>query len=135
MSVITPNETETELLTGVFPTDNASIEKAASILHSFGISQAVITLGERGAFWSDQKSSGYAIAPKVVAVDTTAGGDCFNGALAVALAEGIPLSDAVDFACRAASISVTRMGAQASMPYRKELTLPSPTESKNSNYR
>lgn len=121
LAVITPNETETQLLTGVHPANNAAIERSVSILHDFGISQVVVTLGERGAYWSDKNASGFATAPKVRAIDTTAGGDCFNGALAVALAEGYPLGEAVDFACKAASISVTRMGAQASMPYRNEL--------------
>lgn len=60
-------------------------------------------------------------APPVTAVDTTAAGDCFNGALVIAIAEGLNLPDAVDFACKAASISVTRMGAQASLPYRSEV--------------
>jgi ribokinase len=60
-------------------------------------------------------------APPVTAIDTTAAGDCFNGALAVALSEGQELDAAVAFACKAASISVTRMGAQSSLPYRKEV--------------
>jgi ribokinase len=122
VTVITPNETETQLLTGVLPTDEPSIVRAVSKFHNAGILQVVITLGERGAFWSDRTSSGFATAPKVKAVDTTAGGDCFNGALAVAIAEGSALQQAVEFACKAASVSVTRMGAQASMPYRNEVT-------------
>ena len=66
-------------------------------------------------------------APFVEAIDTTAAGDVFNGALAVAIAEGMPVLNAVSFACNAAAISVTRMGAQQSIPYRNELV----TESLN----
>jgi ribokinase len=84
----------------------------------------VITLGSRGAYVSSAASDEDALlvaAPPVTAVDTTAAGDCFNGALVVALAEGRSLPDAVAFACKAASISVTRMGAQASLPHRHEV--------------
>jgi len=123
IEVITPNETETELLTGILPTNEKEIQKAVAVLHQHGVAKVVITLGERGAFWSDGKSSGYVAAPKVRPIDTTAGGDCFNGALAVAIAEGHALEQAVDFACKPASISVTRMGAQASMPHRHEIPL------------
>jgi len=119
--LITPNETEAELLTGIRISDNTSAQKAASIFHEMGIPNVVLTLGERGAFWSSPKGSGLVSVPVVTAMDTTAAGDCFNGALAVALAEERLLNDAVQFACKAASISVTRMGAQSSMPTRKEV--------------
>lgn len=119
--VITPNETEAELLTGVRVTDEATAQQAAQRLHETGVSNVVITLGSRGAYLSTASEALMIPAPPVTAVDTTAAGDCFNGALAVAISEGQPLPDAVAFACRAASISVTRMGAQASVPYRHEL--------------
>ncbi|HRG80666.1 MAG TPA: ribokinase [Cyclobacteriaceae bacterium] len=119
--LITPNETEAELLTGIRITNNASAQKAARIFHEIGIPNVVLTLGERGAYWSSPKGSGLVSVPVVSAMDTTAAGDCFNGAMAVALAEERLLDDAVLFACRAASISVTRMGAQSSMPTRKEV--------------
>ncbi|MEQ1588691.1 MAG: ribokinase [Cyclobacteriaceae bacterium] len=119
--LITPNETEAELLTGIRITDNASAQKAARVFHEMGIPNVVLTLGERGAYWSSPKGSGLVSVPVVTAMDTTAAGDCFNGALAVALAEDRILDDAVQFACMAASISVTRMGAQSSMPTRKEV--------------
>lgn len=121
VSFITPNETEASLLCGFKVHDENSIRKTASYFHSKGIKNVIITLGERGAFWSDGKNSGFESVPKVKAVDTTAAGDCFNGALAVALAEGKMIPEAVAFACRAASVSVTRLGAQASMPNRLEL--------------
>ncbi len=120
--LITPNETEAELLTGIRVTDTASAERAARHLQTAGVPNVVITLGARGAYLLAGGSAGMLIAaPPVTATDTTAAGDCFNGALAVALAEGQALPGAVAFACKAASISVTRMGAQASVPYRKEM--------------
>ncbi len=119
--IITPNETEAELLTGISIVDDDSARKAAQVFHQKGIENVVITLGKRGAYWSDTISEGFVAAPSVSVVDTTAAGDCFSGALAVALAEKKSLADAVKFANVSASISVTRMGAQASMPSRKEV--------------
>ncbi len=121
ISLITPNESEAELLTGIKIFDHDSIIKAANVFHQKGIRQVVITLGKRGAYWSTSAQSGFIKAPLVNAVDTTAAGDCFNGALAVALSQGKDLENAVAFACKAASISVTRMGAQASMPTLQEI--------------
>jgi ribokinase len=118
---ITPNETEAELLTGIKVTDAASAAEAASALHKKGVRHVVITLGAKGAFVSSGGHQETIKGPSVTATDTTAAGDCFNGALAVGLSEGQTLRDAVAFACRAASISVTRMGAQASMPARAEV--------------
>lgn len=119
--VITPNETEAELLTGISIVDDDSARKAAQVFHLKGIKNVVLTLGKRGAYWSDSINAGLVAPPSVNAVDTTAAGDCFSGALAVALAEKKSLVDAVKFASVSASISVTRMGAQASMPSRKEV--------------
>ncbi|MBO0931928.1 ribokinase [Fibrella aquatilis] len=121
LHLITPNETEAELLTGIRVTDEATALKAAHKLHESGVPNVVITLGARGAFLSTRTGASLVAAPPVTAVDTTAAGDCFNGALAVAIAEGQSLPDAVAFACKAASISVTRMGAQVSMPHRHEV--------------
>lgn len=119
--VITPNETEAELLTGIRVTDETTAQQAALRLHDAGVPNVVITLGSRGAYVSAPSDTLLVAAPPVTAVDTTAAGDCFNGALAVALAEGRTLVDSVSFACKAASISVTRMGAQASLPHRHEV--------------
>ena len=123
LSIITPNETEAEMLTGIRITDLKTAEQAARQLHQSGVPNVIITLGSKGAYVSAGSSGKLVAAPKVTAVDTTAGGDCFNGALAVALAEGMKIEAAVGFACQAASLSVTRMGAQASMPYRKEVNV------------
>jgi ribokinase len=119
--VLTPNETEAQTLTGVRVTDAATATLAAERLHAAGFGRIVITLGAQGAYWSDDTGAALVAAPAVPAVDTTGAGDCFTGALAVALAEDHALPDAVAFACRAAALAVTRHGAQASLPTRAEL--------------
>lgn len=119
--VITPNETEAELLTQVRVTDEDTAQRAAQRLHEAGVPNVVVTLGSKGAYLSTPQGASLVAAPSVTAVDTTAAGDCFNGALAVAIAEGLNLPDAVAFASKAASISVTRLGAQSSLPYRREV--------------
>jgi len=121
LSMITPNETEAELLTGVKVTCETSAARAAKALCAKGVKRVVITLGSKGAFVYSDGQGNLVPAVKVQAVDTTAAGDVFNGALAVALTEDHPLVAAVSFASKAAAISVTRMGAQASAPYRDEI--------------
>jgi ribokinase len=113
---ITPNETETALLTGIQVEDEQSASQAARIFHERGVSCVIITMGARGSFISTGETTTIVPAPKVVAVDTTAAGDTFNGALAVALAGGKDILQAVRFANAAAALSVTRKGAQASVP-------------------
>jgi ribokinase len=120
--LITPNETEAEIITGVKITDIPSAEKAAEIIMKRGVKNVIITLGEVGAYIKSENFTGLIPGIKVIPVDTTAAGDVFNGALAVALSEGKALNEAVVFANKAASISVTRMGAQASAPYRNEIS-------------
>lgn len=117
---ITPNETEAELLTGVKVTDAKSAQKAVDVLLKRGVGHVVITMGSKGAYCGDCQK----IYPcrKVKAVDCVAAGDTFNGAFAVALAEGHSCAEAIDFAQKASAISVTRPGAQSSVPYRNELT-------------
>lgn len=119
--LITPNETEAELLTGVTITDTNTARKAAGILHEKGVANIIITLGAGGAFLYNDTTDLMILSPIVEAVDTTAAGDVFNGALVVALSEEKPLPEAVTFACQAATLSVTRMGAQASIPSREEV--------------
>ena len=121
--LISPNETEAELLTGITVTNLPSAEKAARVLLKKGVQTVVITLGSKGALLVTDTQCRLIPAFPVQPVDTTAAGDCFNGALAVAIAEGASLEKAIAFACKAASISVTRMGAQASAPYRNEIDL------------
>jgi len=120
--LITPNETEAEIITGVRITDIPSAEKAAELILERGVKNVIITLGEEGAYIKSENFTGLIPGIKVIPVDTTAAGDVFNGAIAVALSEGKALNEAVVFANKAASISVTRMGAQASAPYRNEIS-------------
>jgi ribokinase len=118
---LTPNETEAELLTGVKVSNDASCGRAADILLHKGVKTVIVTLGSRGAFVATATSKQHVAGFKVKPVDTTAAGDTFNGALAVALAEGMPMIEAVRFANAAGALSVTRLGAQPSAPSRKEI--------------
>ena len=119
--LITPNETEAEILTEIKITDLSSADEAALALQKKGIKNVIITLGAEGAYLKTESYTGLVPGIKVKAVDTTSAGDVFNGALAVALAEGTDFRESVVFANKAASISVTRLGAQASAPYRNEI--------------
>lgn len=116
---ITPNETEAELLTGVKVTDAKSAAKAVEVFKRRGVGHVVITMGVKGAYCGD--CGRIYPARKVKAVDCVAAGDTFNGAFVVALAEGRSCAEAIAFAQAASAISVTRPGAQASVPFRKEV--------------
>lgn len=120
--LVTPNESEAEALTGVAVADVAGAEAAARALISQGARAAIITLGERGALWSDGVRSIHV--PAFIAgpvAETTGAGDAFNGALATALAEGMDPVSATRFGAACAAISVTRPGAAPSMPTRAEI--------------
>ncbi len=117
---ITPNETEAEILTGVKVVDSASAAKATKALMKRGVKHVIITMGSKGVYCGD--CAKMFPCRKVKAVDCVAAGDTFNGAFAVALAEGRSCTEAIDFAQKAAAISVTRPGAQSSVPYRTEIT-------------
>jgi ribokinase len=119
--LITPNETETELLTGIAVNDEASLERAVVVFKSRGVKNVIITLGSTGAYVNCGEFIGFVNAYKVNAQDTTAAGDIFNGALLVALSNNESWETAVIFASKAAAISVTRMGAQTSVPTRDEV--------------
>lgn len=121
VSLLTPNRQEAGALSGIAVEDVSSAFAAADRLRALGARQVIITLGADGALICTDEWREVVPAPKVQAVDTTAAGDTFNGALAVALNEGQTLPQAVAFANRAAAISVTRLGAQASIPWRNEL--------------
>lgn len=121
ISIITPNEKEAEMLTGISIRNIDEAKQAAKILSAKGIQTVIITLGEDGALLYANNEFTVIPAKKVTATDTTAAGDVFNGALAVALSEQKNLKEAIQFANNAAAISVTRLGAQASAPYRSEL--------------
>lgn len=119
--MIIPNETEAEILSGVKVTDWESAQKAADIIHAKGANIVVITLGSKGALIKEEGQYHKVPVPKVKAIDTTAAGDTFCGAVCVALTENMSVLDAVKFANKCASITVTRMGAQSSLPYRREI--------------
>ena len=115
------NETEAEYISGIQITDMNSVARAADIICGKGVENVVITLGSKGAFVKERGAYHQVQGLKVKAVDATAAGDTFCGALCVALAEGRSITEAVEFANRAAAITVTRMGAQSSLPYRREV--------------
>ena len=121
VSILTPNETEAEILTGTTVSDEAGAARAAGVLRKRGVAAVLVTLGARGAFVSTSEVEQLVPGFPVKAVDTTAAGDIFNGALAVALGEGLSLLEAARFANAAAALSVTRMGAQPSAPTRAEI--------------
>lgn len=121
--MIIPNETEAEILSGIKVTDWESARKAADIISNKGVDIVVITMGSKGAFIKEGDTYHEISVPKVKAVDTTAAGDTFCGAMCVALSEDMNVPDAVKFANKCASITVTRMGAQSSLPYRKEINI------------
>ena len=121
ISVITPNETEAALLTGTKEVNDDTIPVMAKELYDMGIETVIITMGSRGVYLFNSEFRGMIPGYSVKAVDTTAAGDVFNGALATALSGKKSLREAVDFAQRAAAISVTRMGAQPSAPMLDEI--------------
>ncbi|MGE5715943.1 MAG: ribokinase [Acidobacteriota bacterium] len=121
VDILTPNESEAELLTGIPVTGLSSAGRAGKALLATGVKRVILTMGSRGCLLVTAASTRAFPARKVKAVDSTAAGDAFNGALAFALAEGRKLEDAVEFAGSVAAFSVTRMGAQRSMPTMREL--------------
>ena len=118
---ITPNMIEAESLTGIKVFDIDSSRVAARELIDKGIKNVFITMGNKGVFYITEDREGHILPKKVKAIDSTAAGDTFNGALAAALSFGMKIYDSVEFANSAASISVTKMGAQDSIPYINEL--------------
>lgn len=118
---LTPNESELEILTNIKIVDECSAEKAAKVLLEKGVNNVLVTLGEKGSLLVNCNSVKHFDSCKVKAIDTTAAGDSFNGALAYSLSIGKSIEDAIHFASYAAAVSVTRMGAQTSMPTLKEV--------------
>jgi ribokinase len=149
VSILTPNETEAQLLTGELRNgvpgrepcglelrngvpgrepcglelvkDESTALAAAQRLRQQGVETVIVTLGERGALLVTEEGSEVVPAPKVQPVDTTAAGDAFNGALAVALGEGKRLREAVRFANAAGALATTKLGAQPSLPTREAI--------------
>lgn len=123
VDIITPNETEAQSLTGIAVTDSESAQAASNVLHQKGIETVLITMGKQGVWLSDKARKEGRLIPGFVvnAMDTTAAGDTFNGALVTGLIEGQTLDQAIRFAHAAAALSVTQRGAQTSIPSRVDI--------------
>lgn len=121
VTILTPNESETELLTGMEVTNETDAINAASKILAKGVEVVIITIGSKGALFATKDETTIISGHKVEAKDATAAGDVFNGALALAIAENKSLIEAIQFANAAAAVSVTRMGAQPSAPKREEI--------------
>ncbi len=119
--LLTPNKVEAEMLTGIKIESLSDCENAAHIFKAKGVRNSIITLGDNGAYVSSKTFSGHIPSVKVQAADTTAAGDVFTAAVAVALGENQSMEAAATFATKAAAIAVSRKGAQASAPYRREV--------------
>lgn len=119
---ITPNESETEILIGLNPTNDDTTEKAADLLLEKINDTVIITLGSKGVYYKSKNGdAGYVNTDKVDAIDTTAAGDVFNGYFAAGLANEKSCIEAIKKACKAATLSVTRKGAQPSIPFKYEI--------------
>lgn len=116
VDVLTPNETEARILTGVEVTDEQSARAASVKLLESGVKTVILTMGSQGFLLAEGESVRFVAGQKMEAVDSTAAGDAFAGSLAVGVAEGKTVFDAALFANYAAALSVTKMGAQPSMP-------------------
>lgn len=121
IDLITPNQTEAACLTGVAVQDEASAARAAGVLHSKGIPDVIITLGKQGVWFSRLGHGVLVPGFSVTAVDTTGAGDTFNGGLLAALQQQLDWTTALRFAQAAAALSVTRAGAQTSIPTRQDV--------------
>lgn len=121
ISIITPNETETEILTGIKIKSDQDISDGAEFLMAKGINTVIITLGAKGIYLATKDIRKFIPSFKVDAVDTTAAGDVFNGAFVTALAEDKSLIEAAIFGNAASALSVTKAGAQPSIPLRAEI--------------
>ncbi|QTE22835.1 ribokinase [Polaribacter cellanae] len=118
---VTPNETEAEIMTDVKVVDEQSAKKAALVLRSKGVKNVIITLGSKGAYLCSDEFSGIISGYQVIAKDTTAAGDTFNGAFAIGISKGLSIKETIKFANKAASLAVTKLGAQSSIPYLEDL--------------
>jgi ribokinase len=121
VTILTPNESETELLTGIEVKNDTDAINAASMILAKGVEVVIITMGSKGALLATKDETTFIKGYNVEAKDTTAAGDVFNGALAMAIAESKSLVESIQFANAAAAVSVTRMGAQPSAPKREEI--------------
>ncbi len=121
IDLVTPNEVETERLVGIRPTDPDAAAAAAERLQARGLTRAIVKLGARGVYWRDGRQGGFVPPFKVEAIDSVAAGDCFNGGLAVALARGDALGEAVRFAAACGALATTKQGAAEAAPTFEEV--------------
>ena len=117
----TPNETEAEFYTGIKITNEQEAKQAAEKLLNLGIKKVIITLGEKGLFYTDGKEEIYLKASSVKAIDTTGAGDAFNGGLAFGLSKDKPINECLELANKVAGISTTKLGAGDAMPFLKDI--------------
>ena len=117
----TPNETEAEFYTGIKITNDQEAKQAAEKLLNLGIKKVIITLGEKGLFYSDGKEEISLKANAVKAIDTTGAGDAFNGGLAFGLSKEKPIKECLELANKVAGISTTKLGAGDAMPFIKDI--------------
>jgi ribokinase len=122
IDIVTPNESEAHSLTGIEVTDEQSAKKAGQWFLDQGVENAIITMGGSGVVLVNKQETRMFAAPKVQAIDTTAAGDAFAGYLGALLAEGSSLEEAIEVAVKAASISVTKLGASSSLPTRDQVS-------------
>ncbi len=121
LDVVTPNETETHLLTGIFPESQNEAAQAALKLQELGATHALVKMGARGVYYRSGSEEGFVAPYKVKAIDTVAAGDCFNGGLATALSLGKPFAEAVRYAAASGALATTRLGAAESAPSWQEV--------------
>lgn len=121
IDLLTPNETELEVLSGVKINTKSDILAGAKVLIDKGIKELIVTLGDKGALYINEFENNIYPAYKVNPIDTTAAGDSFTAGLAVALSEGKTIKEAIDFASKVGALTVTREGAQSSLPTREEV--------------
>lgn len=122
IDILTPNETECEIITGIPVNTIDDAKKAVGFLNGKGVPQVIITLGGKGVVYNSSGAILHKPVPAVEVVDTTAAGDCFSGAVALALSNGKDMDAAVDFANMAGTLTVTKKGAQTSLPTLEEVT-------------
>lgn len=121
VDLLTPNETELEILSGIQIKEDKDILSAAKALINKGVKELIVTLGSKGALYINKDMHKMYKSYKVSAVDTTAAGDSFTGAVAVSLANDENIDKAIDFASKVGALSVTKEGAQSSLPYLEEV--------------
>jgi ribokinase len=121
VDILVPNETELKILTGYGTKSLEEVKRGAEMLLDMGVNAVIVTLGEKGCLIKQKDFEKYLPAYEVKAIDTTAAGDAFIGGLATALLQDYELEEAVDFASAVAAVSVTKMGAQTSLPERDEV--------------